>query len=53
MNIDFKAFLAKEGKKIRLKSRPTKVEPLYSSKQDYRKKLAAQEIGRASCRERV
>ncbi len=42
MNIDFKAFLAKEGKKIRLKSRPTKVEPLYSSKQDYRKKLAAQ-----------
>ncbi len=42
MNLDQKAFLAKEGKKFRLKSRPTQAEPLYSSKQDYRKKLAAQ-----------
>lgn len=42
MDIDFKVFRAQEKKKIRLQDLPTKIEPLYRSKADYRKLLASQ-----------
>ncbi|MBS1186343.1 MAG: hypothetical protein H6R04_361 [Burkholderiaceae bacterium] len=42
MNIDFKVFRAAQGKKVRLKNRPTLVEPFYGSKAEYRKLLAGQ-----------
>ena len=42
MDIDFNTFRVTEGKKFRLKARPTEVAPFYASKGHYRKLLAAQ-----------
>ena len=42
MNLELKNFRAPAGKKLRLDDWPTRIDPLYRSKQDYRKQLAAQ-----------
>lgn len=40
MKIDTKDFLVREGEKVRLKSWPTCVKPIYSSKEEYKELLA-------------
>lgn len=42
MKIKTKKFLVEEGDKVKLKKRPTRVEPLYSSKEEYKELLAQQ-----------
>ena len=42
MKIDSKGLRVKMGSKVRLDKRPTRIEPLYHSKKDYRKLLDAQ-----------
>ena len=42
MRIDSKGLRVKMGSKVRLDKRPTRIEPLYHSKKDYRKLLDAQ-----------
>ena len=42
MKNDPDTFRARPGKKVNLKKWPTAIEPLYSSKEDYRSRLAAQ-----------
>lgn len=42
MKIDSKGLRVKMGTKVRLDKRPTRIEPLYHSKKDYRKRLDAQ-----------
>ena len=52
MKLDYKAFRAPEGKKIKLKAWPTLVEPFYSSKPEYRKLLAGH-VGALSALQRL
>ena len=39
MKIDSKDFLIRPGEKVRLKDRPTKVKPVYNSKEEYKELL--------------
>ena len=42
MPIDTQAYRVAAGDKVKLKHRPTAVDPLYQDKADYEKQLAAQ-----------
>ena len=52
MKIDIKKFRVREGEKVKLKKRPTKVHPFYKSKEHY-KELLADHIQRLRAQQRL
>jgi polyphosphate kinase 2 (PPK2 family) len=52
MKINLKDFCMQEGEKVRLKKRPTRVKPVYTSKEEYNKLLEEQVAGLNSLQRR-